>query len=107
MRLVAYTVYDLVSGDVPRSGSVEEKHLPAASGTHGVLVGVRLNPNTHRVDPATRLPVARAVTKRAAWRAALPPAEPDEREVILEALKGKLTLAELAAARQKLRAART
>ncbi len=106
MSLIAYTLFDRITGDIPHSGTRQEEHLPEATDTHDVLIGQRLSPNTQRVDPATRQPLERAVSKRDEWRASRPAPEPTEEAVVLEALKAKLTPAELAAARQKLRSAR-
>ncbi len=105
MNLIAYTVYDLSSGEIASSGRCEEKYLPQPSATHGVVIGVRAKPNTERVNPVTGELETRAVPQREAWRASLPTPEPDERDVVLEALKAKqgVTLADLAAARKRLK----
>lgn len=106
MNLIEYTVFDRLTGEVRNSGARQTDHLPQANSKHEVLLGVRVNPNTQRINPATLQPEALAVSRREAHRANLPPAEPDERDVIIEALKADLTPAKLAAARQRLKAAK-
>jgi hypothetical protein len=99
MNLTPYTVFDRITGDIAHSGTRQPEHVPTATDTHDVLIGIQLKPNTHSVDPTTRKPVELVVTKLAAWRTSLPAANPSEEAVILEAMKAKLTPAELTAAK--------
>jgi hypothetical protein len=103
MNMTLFTVFDRVSGEVRNSGGREAKYLPTDTETHRVLVGVRVDPGTHRIDPVTLQPEPLAISKREAWRATLT-TEPDEQAVVLEALKAKLTPAELVAAKVRLKA---
>lgn len=104
--MTLYTVYDLTTGDIRRAGGAEPAHLPKPTKALGVVLDLKANPNTHRIDPATKLPVLRAQTIREAWRATLPTPEPEEREILLEAIKSKVTPAELTAAAATLKSRR-
>jgi hypothetical protein len=99
MSLIPYTQFDRTTGLVVKSGSLQAEHIPEETSQHAVLRGVVVRRSTHKLNPATLQPEELEVSHRQAWRSSLPPSEPTEDEVVLAALRSRLTAAELTAAR--------
>jgi hypothetical protein len=79
---------------VLRSGMCEEQYLPVPREGESILVGIAARPRHQEIDLAGETPV---ILDKVIER---PEPEPTEAEIIIEAMKAKLTPAELSKAQK-------